>query len=92
MKNPFGNMGNILKQAQAMQAQMAKVQEQARVEDRDRDVRRWQCDGHRQWRYAACRYRHRSRSGEKRRRGNGARFGHGRVERCPQEGSRDDGG
>ena len=28
MKNPFGNMGNILKQAQAMQAQMAKVQEQ----------------------------------------------------------------
>ena len=29
MKNPFGNMGNILKQAQAMQAQMAKVQEQA---------------------------------------------------------------
>ena len=29
MKNPFGNMGNIMKQAQAMQAQMAKVQEQA---------------------------------------------------------------
>jgi DNA-binding YbaB/EbfC family protein len=29
MKNPFGDMGNILKQAQAMQAQMAKVQEQA---------------------------------------------------------------
>jgi DNA-binding YbaB/EbfC family protein len=29
MKNPLGNMGNILKQAQAMQAQMAKVQEQA---------------------------------------------------------------
>ena len=29
MKNPYGNMGNILKQAQAMQAQMAKVQEQA---------------------------------------------------------------
>ena len=29
MKSPFGNMGNILKQAQAMQAQMAKVQEQA---------------------------------------------------------------
>ena len=29
MKNPFGNMGNSLKQAQAMQAQMAKVQEQA---------------------------------------------------------------
>ena len=29
MKNQFGNMGNILKQAQAMQAQMAKVQEQA---------------------------------------------------------------
>jgi nucleoid-associated protein EbfC len=29
MKNPFGNMGNMLKQAQAMQAQMAKVQEQA---------------------------------------------------------------
>jgi len=29
MKNPFGNMGNILKQAQAMQEQMAKVQEQA---------------------------------------------------------------
>ena len=28
MKNPLGNMGNILKQAQAMQAQMAKVQEQ----------------------------------------------------------------
>lgn len=28
MKNPFGNMGNMLKQAQAMQAQMAKVQEQ----------------------------------------------------------------
>jgi DNA-binding YbaB/EbfC family protein len=28
MKSPFGNMGNILKQAQAMQAQMAKVQEQ----------------------------------------------------------------
>ena len=28
MKNPLGNMGNILKQAQAMQAQMAKIQEQ----------------------------------------------------------------
>ena len=29
MKNPFGNMGNILKQAQTMQEQMAKLQEQA---------------------------------------------------------------
>lgn len=29
MKNPFGNMGNILKQAQAMQEQMAKLQEEA---------------------------------------------------------------
>ncbi|MGE0644898.1 MAG: YbaB/EbfC family nucleoid-associated protein [Nitrospira sp.] len=29
MKNPFGNMNNILKQAQAMQEQMAKLQEQA---------------------------------------------------------------
>ena len=29
MKNPLGNMGNILKQAQAMQEQMAKIQEQA---------------------------------------------------------------
>ncbi len=29
MKSPFGNMGNILKQAQAMQEQMAKIQEQA---------------------------------------------------------------
>ena len=29
MKNPMGNMGNLLKQAQVMQAQMAKVQEQA---------------------------------------------------------------
>ena len=29
MKNPFGNMLNILKQAQAMQEQMAKTQEQA---------------------------------------------------------------
>ena len=28
MKNPMGNMGNLLKQAQAMQAQMAKVQEE----------------------------------------------------------------
>jgi nucleoid-associated protein EbfC len=28
-KNPFGNIGNIMKQAQAMQEQMAKVQEQA---------------------------------------------------------------
>jgi nucleoid-associated protein EbfC len=28
MKNPMGNMGNLLKQAQAMQTQMAKVQEQ----------------------------------------------------------------
>lgn len=27
--NPFGNMGNILKQAQAMQEQLAKIQEQA---------------------------------------------------------------
>ena len=31
MKNPLANMGTILKQAQAMQAQMAKVQEQASV-------------------------------------------------------------
>ena len=31
MKNPMANMGNLLKQAQAMQAQMAKVQEQASV-------------------------------------------------------------
>jgi nucleoid-associated protein EbfC len=29
MKNPFGNMANIMKQAQAMQQQMAKIQEQA---------------------------------------------------------------
>jgi DNA-binding YbaB/EbfC family protein len=29
MKNPFGNMAGIMKQAQAMQAQMAKIQEQA---------------------------------------------------------------
>jgi len=29
MKSPFGNMGNILKQAQAMQAQITKIQEQA---------------------------------------------------------------
>lgn len=29
MKNPFGDMGNILKQAQAMQEQMARIQEQA---------------------------------------------------------------
>lgn len=28
-KNPFGNMGNIVKQAQALQEQMAKIQEQA---------------------------------------------------------------
>lgn len=29
MKNPLGNMGNLMKQAQAMQAQMAKLQEEA---------------------------------------------------------------
>jgi len=29
MKNPFGDMSNILKQAKAMQDQMAKIQEQA---------------------------------------------------------------
>jgi DNA-binding YbaB/EbfC family protein len=29
MKNPFGNMANIMKQAQAMQAQMTKLQEEA---------------------------------------------------------------
>ncbi len=28
-KNPFGNMANIMKQAQALQEQMAKIQEQA---------------------------------------------------------------
>ncbi|TAJ29284.1 MAG: YbaB/EbfC family nucleoid-associated protein [Nitrospirae bacterium] len=28
-KNPFGNIGNIMKQAQAMQEQMAKIQDQA---------------------------------------------------------------
>ena len=28
-KNPFGNMGNIMRQAQVMQDQLAKVQEQA---------------------------------------------------------------
>lgn len=28
-KNPFGNIGNIMKQAQAMQDQLAKIQEQA---------------------------------------------------------------
>lgn len=28
-KNPFGNLGNIMKQAQALQEQMAKIQEQA---------------------------------------------------------------
>jgi nucleoid-associated protein EbfC len=28
-KNPFGNMGNIMKQAQAMQEQLSKIQEQA---------------------------------------------------------------
>jgi nucleoid-associated protein EbfC len=29
MKNPLGNMANLMKQAQAMQAQMAKLQEGA---------------------------------------------------------------
>jgi len=29
MKNPFGNMANVMKQAQAMQQQMAKLQEEA---------------------------------------------------------------
>jgi DNA-binding YbaB/EbfC family protein len=29
IKNPFGNIGNIMKQAQAMQEQLAKIQEQA---------------------------------------------------------------
>lgn len=29
MKNPLGNMANIMKQAQQMQAQMAKLQEEA---------------------------------------------------------------
>ena len=29
MKNPLGNMANLMKQAQQMQAQMAKLQEQA---------------------------------------------------------------
>jgi nucleoid-associated protein EbfC len=28
-RNPFGNLGNMMKQAQAMQQQLAKVQEQA---------------------------------------------------------------
>jgi len=28
-KNPFGNMGNIMRQAQAMQDRLAKLQEQA---------------------------------------------------------------
>jgi len=32
MKNPLGNMANIMKQAQAMQAQMAKLQEEAATE------------------------------------------------------------
>ncbi|MGH7208571.1 MAG: YbaB/EbfC family nucleoid-associated protein [Nitrospiraceae bacterium] len=29
IKNPFGNLGNIMKQAQAVQEQLAKIQEQA---------------------------------------------------------------
>ena len=29
MKNPLGNVANLMKQAQAMQAQMAKLQEEA---------------------------------------------------------------
>ena len=29
IKNPFGNIGNIMKQAQAMQEQLARIQEQA---------------------------------------------------------------
>ena len=33
MKNPFGDMSNILKQAKAMQDQMAKIQEQAATND-----------------------------------------------------------
>lgn len=28
-RNPFGNMGNLMKQAQAMQEQLAKIQEQS---------------------------------------------------------------
>lgn len=28
-RNPFGNIGNLMKQAQAMQEQLAKIQEQA---------------------------------------------------------------
>ena len=34
-KNPFGNIGNIMKQAQAMQEQMAKIQDQAAAKQVD---------------------------------------------------------
>ncbi|HZS11704.1 MAG TPA: YbaB/EbfC family nucleoid-associated protein, partial [Nitrospirales bacterium] len=34
-RNPFGNMGNLMKQAQALQEQLAKVQEQAAVKTVD---------------------------------------------------------
>jgi DNA-binding protein YbaB len=50
MKNPLGNMGNILKQAQAMQAKMAKVQEQVALKTVTGTA-----GGH-----AACRHHHRS--------------------------------
>ena len=41
-KNPFANMGNLLKQAQEMQSKMGKIQEEAATKPwRRRQVEGW---------------------------------------------------
>ena len=66
MKNPFGNMGNIL---EASAGDAGANGEGTGTGIASKTVTgtagRWQRDGHGQWGYAACRHRHRSRSGRK---------------------------
>ena len=92
MKNPLGNMGNILKQAQAMQAQMAKVQEQAASKTVTGTAGGGSVTVTANGGLQIVGIVIDPEVVKSRRCGDGARFSYGCVERRPQEGSRDDGG
>lgn len=91
MKSPFGNMSNILKQAQAMQEQMAKVQEQAATKTVSGTAGGGNCNGNGQRRHGPAEREDRSGSRQGRGCRDAAGSGRGGWQRCIEEVTRNDG-
>jgi len=57
-KNPFGNMGDLLKQAQAMQERLGKIQEKAATKTVEASAGGRNGNGHSKWGDAGDQGRH----------------------------------